>query len=106
MPDGQIAGQGFHQGLFSELVADIAEFPRRTEADVLVVRDYTARFLPAVLQGVEPKGNEAGRLCQANNAENSAFFFSFQIGERVGYKTGDAVQILGGGGIFGHGLCA
>lgn len=84
MADGQFARQCFHQLLAGEVVAHIAKAARAVEAVVGVVADDPAGFLPAMLQGVQAKGNEIRRIGDTDHAEDSALFFQLVIIKRVG----------------------
>ena len=62
MANGQRAGQGLHHIGIGEIVAHIAKAPRRVEALFRIVADNTARFLAAMLQRMQAKGDEIGRI--------------------------------------------
>lgn len=46
--------------------------------------DYSARLLPAMLQGVQAKSHEIGGICDTNNAEYTALLSKFIIIKGVG----------------------
>ncbi len=84
MADGQFTGQRVHDVGLGEIVADIAEAAGRVETVFGVVGDDAARLLPAMLQGVQTKGHEVGRISDADHAKNTAFLLQLVIIEGVG----------------------
>ena len=101
MPDGQWPGQGLHQGLRGEVVAHIAEAPRRLESLIKIVGHDPAGFLPAMLQRMQSEGHKICRILDADDAENTAFLMKFVIPDLVAH--GVKIERMGGGHLLsGH----
>ena len=86
MPDGQRPGQGFHQRLLGEIVADIAEAMGAVEAALGVVADDAAGLLPTMLKRVQPERHKVRRLGDADHTEDAAFLMQAIIVERMREK--------------------
>lgn len=99
MPDGQWAGQGFHQRLAGEVVAHIAETAGAVEAFFGIVGDDATGFLTAVLQRMQAKGDEVGGVFYANGAEDPALLLQFV----VIILTIEIILVRGLGGALRHG---
>ena len=84
MADGQRPRQRFHQRLAGEIVAHIAEAARAVEALLGAVADDAARLLSAMLQRVQPEGDEIRRVLEADDAVDAAFLAQGVVIERVG----------------------
>ena len=72
MANREAAGQRFHEPGRSEIIAHIAKTARRVEAVFGIICLNAARFLPAMLQRMEPESDEIGGLLNTNHAENAA----------------------------------
>ena len=106
MATGDFAGQVFHHRFGGEIVTYIAKTTRRLPADGGVVADDTARLLPAMLQGVQAKGDKIGRIRNAYHAKDAAFFLKLILVICVA-QIGGVKRMCGGhdlGLARGHGL--
>ncbi len=83
MADGAVAGQPVHHGSFGKGVADKADVALRMEA-VAIEGDDAARFLAAMLQGVQAEGGERAGAGMAEHAEYAALLAQLVVVERVG----------------------
>ena len=100
MPDGQSPGQGFHQALLGEIVAHIAKAAGRVETGIRMMADNAARFLPAMLQRMQAKGDEIRRIRGADHTEHAAFFMQLVVVECMARKA--VFERIGGGVVLGR----
>src|SRR5215213_7805441 len=83
MADGRPPGELADDRVAVEIAGDMAHRPMRMEMLAIEAGD-TGSLLAAVLQGVQPKRNKAGRIVGAPNAENAALFVQLVVVERTG----------------------
>ena len=71
-----------------EVVAHVAEAPRRVEARLRRVADDPARLLAAVLQRVQAQRHEIGRVLDPDHAEDPAFLVQRVVVEGMAEQNG------------------
>ena len=95
MPDAAAAVQFAHDVVAVEIAGDMAERPVGVEIFAVEGGD-ARRFLPAVLERVKAKRDEARRVVGAPNSENSALLAQFVVIERVGRQVHGGLCCRGG----------
>ncbi len=97
MADGGVALKAFDDFFGREIIANLAHALVAVEM-AAVMADDPGGFLPAMLQGMQAKGDEGGRLRMAIDAENAAFLMQLIV------IKGGTAQLLGGGTVCHLGL--